>query len=240
MLMEREKTVEISEAARMLEKKRILYDVEEAYRLQVEDFNQELKEFCKQEDMIKQKDFLVQKKLIKVAKHLIENKNKKIRAERRFNDERAETEKVERDIEKMKHELEILEEHRKIFDKKITNLQKFEDFLRIIVQEHQDQYTDVGDFLQRFRVLEQNNKHLKKLQYNIEQKNNSLSLKLLSYEKNKLDQIMILNNEIANLQSNLEKMEQNNLRYFSAIGNINYYIIDYFKYMNFEKINKGA
>lgn len=218
MLMEREKTVEISEAARMLEKKRILYDVEEAYRLQVEDFNLELKEFCKQEDLIKQKDFLVQKKLIKVAKHLIENKNKKIRAERRFNDERSETDKVEGDIQKMKQELLILEDHRRIFDEKISNLQKFEDFLKVIVREHQDQYTDVGDFLQRFKVLEQNNKHLKKLQNNIEQKNNSLSLKLLNYEKNKHDQIMILNNEIANLQSNLEKIEQNNIRYFSAIG----------------------
>jgi hypothetical protein len=218
LMMEKDKTVEISEAARMLEKKRILYDVEEAYQLQIEDYNKELKEFCREEDEIKKNDFIVQKKLIKMSKHLIENKNKKTRAIRRLEDEKMITKKVEKRIDEVKKEIRLLDEHKRIFEDKTENLQKFEDFLKEIVEEHQDQYSDVSDFLQRFQILEKNNIKLKNLQESNEIQNESLNQNIKKYEKNKLDGIMILNNEIAALQSKLEKIEQSNLRYFSHIG----------------------
>lgn len=220
LMMEKDKTVEISEAARMLEKKRILYDVEEAYQLQIEDYNRELREFCREEDEIKKSDFEMQKKLIKASKHLIENKNKKMRAIRRLEDEKLVTRKVEKRIEEVKRELRLLDEHKRIFEDKTEKLQKFEDFLRQIVEDHQDQYSDVGDFLQRFQILERNNVTLKNLQESNENRNESLNQSIKKYEKTKIDNIMILNNEIAALQSKLEKIEQSNLRYFSHIGSL--------------------
>lgn len=220
LMMEKDKTIEISDAARMLEKKRILYDVEEAFQLQIEDYNKELKEFCRLEDQIKQNDFVIQKKLIKMSKHLLENKNKKGRAVTRLKGEREKKENFQSKIENVKKEITLLDEHKTIFEGKIEKLQKYEDFLKQIVEEHQDQYSDVGDFLQRFKILEKNNVKLKKLQESNEVQNENMFQHVIKYEEKKINEIMILNNEIAAFQSKLEKIEQNNLRYFSYIGGV--------------------
>lgn len=217
--MEKDKTVEISEAARILEKKRILYDIEEAFQLQVEDYNVEIKKFLKKEENIKLNDLVVQKKLIKTSKQLIENKIKKKRAERRLKDEGVITQSIQNKIEKVIEEIKILEEHRKIFEESNSKLKKYEEFLENIVKDSQKQYSDVEDFLKRFEILQKNNQILKLMQEEKEKENEIINQKIIKEEKNQLNEIMILNNEIASLQYKLEKMEQANLNDFSAIGN---------------------
>lgn len=75
------------------------------------------------------------------------------------------------------------------------------------MEQNQDSYSDVNDMIQRFRVLEDSNQNLKKELVNLEQNQNALDLEINKFEKNKNDQIILLNNEIAQLQKQLEGIE---------------------------------
>ena len=55
--------------------------------------------------------------------------------------------------------------------------------------------------------------------------NDIITQMIIKEEKSKLDEIMVLNNDIASLRHKLEKMEQANLNNFSAIGNLFFFVI---------------
>lgn len=74
------KGIEVCEATKLLEKRRILYQIDEAFNKQVEEYNKKMEKFKKQEEKIKKMDLRVQEDFLKFSKFLNETKNKRKRA----------------------------------------------------------------------------------------------------------------------------------------------------------------
>ncbi len=212
------KGIEVCEATKLLEKRRILYEVDEAFNNQMEEYHRNMEKFKKHEETIKEHDFKVQENFIKYCKFLTENKNKRNRAIRHFVKERKEKESKKKDMEKEVNILELLDQHKNLFERKIEQMLQYEHYLQRIVEDNQEYYNDINDLIQRFKILENSNQKLKNELIEVEANQKQLDEEINKFEKNKNDQIMMINNENAILQKKFEDIE---IKYSKAKDNIN-------------------
>lgn len=119
----------ITQATKLLEKRRILYEVDEAYNQQKKEFTRQKDTFLKQEEIIKETDQKIQENLLIFCKFLSENKNKKNRAEKRYLQEKETKEQKEIEIKKEQEAHDILQKHQGVLESKISELQVYHHFL---------------------------------------------------------------------------------------------------------------
>lgn len=201
-----------TEVTKMLEKRRQLFEIEEAFNLQSDEFKKNMDKFKIQEDTIKRTDNKIQEKFIRHCKFLAENKDKRNRAKRHMEEERIIKKSKKAQVQAEEEVLEQLERQKLLFESKISQLQPYETYLQKVVEQNQDQYTDIRDLLQRFQTLQQSNKRLREHKEEVEQQLNSLNQEITAFEKNKNVDIMILNNEITNFQKQYETLELKNIK----------------------------
>lgn len=201
-----------TEVTKMLEKRRQLFEIEEAFNLQSEEFKKNMDKFKIQEDTIKRTDNKIQEKFIRHCKFLAENKDKRNRAKRHMEEERIIKKTKKTQVKAEEEVLEQLERQKLLFESKIAQLQPYETYLQKVVEQNQDQYTDIRDLLQRFQTLQQSNKRLREHKEEVEQQLNALNQEIAAFEKNKNVDIMILNNEITNFQKQYETLELKNIK----------------------------
>lgn len=201
-----------TEVTKMLEKRRQLYEIEEAFNLQADEFKKNMEKFKVQEDTIKRTDNKIQEKFIRHCKFLAENKDKRNRAKRHMEEERIIKKNKVAQVKTEEEILEQLERQKLLFESKINQLQPYETYLQKVVEQNQDQYTDIKDLLQRFQTLQQSNKRLRDHKEEVEAQLNSLNQEITTFEKNKNVDIMILNNEITNYQKQYESLEMKNMK----------------------------
>lgn len=206
---ENEPKFEVSEATKLLEKRRMLYEVQEAYDQQIKEYNHNMDKFQKQEEKIKENDYKVQENFIKYCKFLTENKNKRDRAQRHLEEEQQIKNQKLKEISEEQKNLDLLDEHKKLFESKIKSLAKYEEYLQKVVSTNQEQYTDINDLLQRFTILQESNNRLKDEELTLEKKQEDLSQQTNKFVKEKNDKVMLLNNQIASLQKDLDSLELN-------------------------------
>jgi hypothetical protein len=78
----------VSPATRLLEKRRQMFEVQEALNSQKDEFNRREDAYRRREDGLRRKDLELQESLIKFNKFLQENESKRYRAQRRAAEER--------------------------------------------------------------------------------------------------------------------------------------------------------
>ena len=89
-------------------------------------------------------------------------------------------------------------------DRKVEALKKYESYLESVLKSHQDQYTNAGDIILRYKTLIKSNDNLVRDHSNLEQDFEKLKIECSSFEKDKNHEILQLNNEIKDLQKILE------------------------------------
>ncbi|PNH07304.1 Coiled-coil domain-containing protein 42 [Tetrabaena socialis] len=97
----------VSPATRLLEKRRQMFEVQEALEAQKQDFNRKEEVFKRREEALKLKDLELQESLIRFSKFLQENDSKRARAEKKAADEIKARLQKEKEIEQL---TEVLEE----------------------------------------------------------------------------------------------------------------------------------
>lgn len=199
-----------TEITKMLEKRRQLFEIEEAFNLQSDEYKKNMDKLRIQEDTIKRTDSKIQEKFIRHCKFLAENKDKRDRAKRHMEEERVIKKSKKAQIQVEEEILDQLERQKMLFEAKINQLQPYETYLQKVVEQNPDQYSDIRDLLQRFQTLQQSNKRLREHKDEVEAQLNSLNQEIATFEKNKNVDIMILNNEITNLQKQYEALELKN------------------------------
>ena len=107
----------VSPATRLLEKRRQMFEVQEALDAQKEEFARREEAFRRREEGLRQKDLELQESLIKFNKFLQENESKRNRADKRASEEQKlrrqkeeEIVKLRRGLGKMRTEYTVLEE----------------------------------------------------------------------------------------------------------------------------------
>ncbi|KAL3154438.1 Cilia- and flagella-associated protein 73 [Trebouxia sp. C0010 RCD-2024] len=91
----------VSPATRLLEKRRQMFEVQEALEQQKIEFNRKEEVFKRREEGLKKKDLELQESLIRFSKFLQENDAKRMHALKKAMDERKTREEKEREIEQL-------------------------------------------------------------------------------------------------------------------------------------------
>lgn len=195
---------QVSPATRLLEKRRQMFEVQEALNSQKDEFARREDAFRRREDGLRRKDLELQETLIKFNKFLQENESKRNRALKRAAEERKQREAKEAEIKRLEAELlGRLKEETQLKDMVERNIQ-YQDYLESVCQSMSKYFPEISDILNRYKTLVDANADLLKKQQQIESTNETTQREYFDFKKDGENRELNQNNEIAELQSLLE------------------------------------
>lgn len=197
----------VSPATRLLEKRRQMYEVQDALDNQKARFAKEEETFRKREEVLRAKDLQLQHQLFRFNKFLQDNEAKRRRADTRAAEEMAQIKQKDeeiRDLEKQlmesKHQCADLEEE-------VARNMKYEEFLER-VKDTCDEYSEIQDLVTRYETLESANRELMKDQTRSETRAEELRNEFQNYRKEQEMKTLALTNRMAALSSDLEEVRK--------------------------------
>jgi len=202
----------ISPATRLLEKRRQVFEVQEALDAQKEEFTRREEAFRRREDSLRRKDLELQQSLIKFNKFLQENEQKKGRAEKRSQDEARQRKAKEQEIEKLEDELDRVRGEFERLEEIVARNYRYQRFLESVQEAVPDEYPEVFDIVNRFKTLKATNQDLCDRLNSFEAATEEKRGELIHYMKGQSNDILNFNNEIAGMQKSLENSERDAVR----------------------------
>lgn len=197
----------VSPATRLLEKRRQMYEVQDALENQKVRFNKDEEQFRKKEEALRQKDLQLQAQLIRFNKFLQDNEAKRRRAEQRAIDEVRAIQEREEEIKKLEKDLAEAKQMCQDLEEEVAKNMKYEEFLDS-VKETDDNYSEILDLVTRFETLESANKDLMLRQTEYEKQIEELRNEYQAYRKEQENEMLALNNAHAAKRSELEEKQK--------------------------------
>ncbi|KDO25851.1 hypothetical protein SPRG_08795 [Saprolegnia parasitica CBS 223.65] len=202
----------VSPATRLLEKRRQMFEVQEALDAQKEEFSRREDAFRRREEGLRKKDLELQESLIKFNKFLQENESKRNRAIKRASDEIKQRLAKEHDVARLRESLDRFnEENDKLSNEVKTNL-KYTRYLESVQESVPEDYPEITDLVNRYNTLKDANRDLSENQALHERDNERKRIKFATFTKERTNDMLNFNNEIASLQKQLELRESNAIR----------------------------
>ena len=199
---------QVSPATRLLEKRRQMFEVDDALISQKEEFIRREEAFHRREDGIRRKDLDLQESLIKFNKFLRENEAKRIRALKKVEEEIKLSEIKDIEIKELNIQLQhIIQIHDNIkleLDKYIT----YRDYLDDIVSA--GYFHEVSDITNRYKTLKDTNEYLLNKQSSDVQHSDIYRANQLLLRKSKENQVLNNNNKMIEMRYNLEQYSNTN------------------------------
>ena len=196
-----------SGATRLLEKRRQMFEVQEALEAQKEEFSRREDAFRRREEALRRKDLELQESLIKFNKFLQENESKRSRAIKRAEDEKKQRKRKEEDIQR----LEAKKKEEQAQEAKIKKVEeenlRYQFFLSATVDYASKDFNEIDELLSRYRVLKLANEDLMKRQESGEKEYDRNYNEYLDYCKDAVNDELNCSNDIANLKKKREKIQ---------------------------------
>uniref|UniRef100_A0A7S0X210 DUF4200 domain-containing protein n=1 Tax=Mantoniella antarctica TaxID=81844 RepID=A0A7S0X210_9CHLO len=197
----------VAPATRLLEKRRQMFEVQESLEAQKLEFRVKEEGFKRREETLKKKDLDLQESLIRFSKFLQENDSKRSRAEKKAADEIKLRLQKEIEIVDLAETLGSLKVEKvdtsEIVEMNLSYTKYLESVLDIA-----DEYHEIPDLLMRHATLEATNKDLRDADRDYLAQIEKSRAELHSYTKEKVDEVLNLNNKIARLKKVLETVER--------------------------------
>lgn len=190
----------VSPATRLLEKRRQMYEVQDALENQKARFAREEETFKKKEEQLRAKDLQLQHQLFRFNKFLQDNEAKRRRAEQRAADEAAQIKAREEEIRELEKQLEDSKHHCTELEQEVARNMKYEEFLDTVKDSCQE-YSEIQDLVTRYETLESAHKDLMELQTSSDAKIESLRNEYQTYQKDTDMEMLAMTNKVARLQT---------------------------------------
>lgn len=194
----------VSPATRLLEKRRQMFEVQEALDAQKEEFQRREATFKRREEMLKKKDLELQESLIKFNKFLQENDSKRSRAEKKEKEEIKQRLVKEQEITKLHEALKRQKEQRRLMTLDLDKMMKYQYFLESVL-DATEEFPEITDLLSRYDTLDAAHSDLISRQVQAEEHNEQQRHELTQFVRDKTDEILGYNNTIAELQKQSEQ-----------------------------------
>lgn len=180
----------VSPATRLLEKRRQMFEVQEALDAQKEEFQRREATFKRREEMLKKKDLELQESLIKFNKFLQENDSKRSRAEKKEKEEVKQRLLKEQEITKLQEALMQQKEQRRVMTIELDKMMKHQHFLESVL-EHTEEFPEITDMLSRYETLDAAHSDLISRQVQAEEHNEAERHELTQFVRDKTDEILV-------------------------------------------------
>jgi hypothetical protein len=202
----------VSPATRLLEKRRQMFEVQEALDAQKEEFTRREEAFHRREEGLRKKDLELQESLIKFNKFLQENESKRNRAEKRAMDEAKQRRQKEAEIARLQGDLEAMRGEYATLERVVGGNLKYQRYLETVQEAVPEDYPEVSDLLNRYKTLSDANRDLTERLQTHEDLNESKRAEFVHFTKEQTNDILNFNNKIATMQKALETSESEVLR----------------------------
>jgi len=202
----------VSPATRLLEKRRQMFEVQEALDAQKEEFARREEAFRRREEGLRKKDLELQESLIKFNKFLQENESKRTRAEKRASEEAKQGKQKEEEIFRLKGMLQEMNDQSRKLQTTVEKNMKYQKYLEVVQEAVPEDYPEISDLLNRYKTLQDANTDLTLRQRRHEELNEQKRAQFSNYTKERTNEILNFNNEIAFLQKELETAESTAIR----------------------------
>lgn len=193
----------VSPATRLLEKRRQMFEVQEALEAQKEEYKRREAEFKRREEKLKERDLALQESLIKFNKFLQENDSKRARAEKKERDEIKQRLAKEVEITKLRETLEKLKTDKAEMLSVLQKDMRYQTYLEAVL-DSTDEYPEIIELLLRYETLEATHHDLVERSHEGQSESEGQSAFNKRFHKDKVDEILEYNNQIALLQQRYE------------------------------------
>lgn len=210
----------VSPATRLLEKRRQMFEVQEALNSQKEEFSRREDAFRRREDGLRRKDLELQESLIKFNKFLQENESKRNRALKRAAEEKKQREMKEKEIEKLKVQLAQRKKEESLQKVEVERNLKYQDYLEGVVINMSKFFPEISDILNRYKTLRDANQHLIEKHKQQEALNDSMQRDYVNLKKSSENTVLNNTNAIAEKQLFLEHKKAHTMREQSEIEKV--------------------
>ncbi|EGZ21326.1 hypothetical protein PHYSODRAFT_488998 [Phytophthora sojae] len=197
----------VSPATRLLEKRRQMFEVQEALDAQKEEFARREDAFHRREEGLRKKDLELQESLIKFNKFLQENESKRNRAVKRASDEVKQRMNKEQEVARLQTQLAALQRESDALGAQVRHHLKYTRYLELVQEAVPEDYPEVSDLVNRYHTLRETNRDLSQNQITHEEESESKRLEFAAFQKERANEILTFNNRIAALQRALEREE---------------------------------
>lgn len=210
----------VSPATRLLEKRRQMFEVQEALNSQKEEFSRREDAFRRREDGLRRKDLELQESLIKFNKFLQENESKRNRALKRSAEEKKQRELKEKEIEKLKVQLATRKKEESLQKLEVERNLKYQDYLDNVVINMSKFFPEISDILNRHKTLRDANIHLIEKHKAQEAQNDNMQRDYVNLKKSSENTVLNNTNAIADKQLVLEHRRAYTMREQSEIEKV--------------------
>jgi len=191
----------------LLEKRRQMYEVQDALENQKNRFMKDEEQFRKKEEQLRAKDLSLQHQLFRFNKFLQDNEAKRRRAETRAAEEAAQIRQREEEMRDLEKQLEESRQQCTELEEEVTKNMKYEEFLER-VKDTCEEYSEIQDLVTRYDTLESANKDLMEIQTQSDNRIEELRNEFQNYRKEQEMEMLAFTNKIAALQQELEETQK--------------------------------
>lgn len=196
----------VSPATRLLEKRRETAEVEHALAAQKEEFSMKMEGLHQRRQELESKEQELKQSLMKFDRFLRENDSKKNRALKKAKDERNMIKLKEVEIQNLQEECYDLEMERDKFKKRLEKYTIYQTYLEKVLDQS-DEFSELREIMARYDTLiSTHNDLLSREQKNqITMEKEKQKFNRFTEEKN--NEILHYNNQLAQLQTRLDKAQ---------------------------------
>ena len=128
-----------------------MYEVQKAFEDQKEEYQAKEKRFKQQEGDLREKDIMIQDNLIKFSTFLQQQEMRRKKDTELYYGEQKKIEQLVQEIDEKEMLKKIYSEKAETIFKKVQTMKRFEEFLELVKEEHQEEFPEIIDILSRYK-----------------------------------------------------------------------------------------
>ncbi|XP_064612677.1 coiled-coil domain-containing protein 42 homolog isoform X2 [Liolophura sinensis] len=205
----------LTPATRLLEKRREMAEVEQALAAQKEEFQMKMESLQQRREELERKEYQLKESLLKFDKFLKENDSKRARAVKKANDEREMKKQKDKDILRLKVETEALMREKDKIQTRLMNHTIFHKYMEKVL-ESGEEFHEIRDIIARYDTLTATHEDLMEKDQLNQDAVEAQRQQLLKYTEEKNNEILSYNNQLASLQTRLDKAQSEAVKWESV------------------------
>ena len=197
----------VSPATRLLDKRRKMYENQEAFIAKKKHFTQQEFEFQTREAELREEDHKLQQSLIQYATFLDNNAKVMRNCDQNIAKLREENEQRAREIERKRKQFLILESKQMRIEEQKTAVEKYQEFLENVKSQNSDDYSEVIEIRDRYHTLNSTSEALNKKKIELDQILEEKKTEVSNFERGMESKVMALGNDIASLTVKCDQID---------------------------------
>lgn len=205
----------LTPATRLLEKRREMSEVEQALAAQKEEFQMKMESLQQRREELERKEFQLKESLLKFDKFLKENDSKRARAVKKAHDEKDLKRVKDKEIGRLMEEKRELQG---VKDKLVGRLNKHKIYHKFLEKtlETADEFQEIREIIARYETLVATHTDLLDKAHQTQDAVENKKSGLHKFQEEKNNEIMQHNNQLATLQTRLDKAQSEAVKWESV------------------------